>query len=389
MNKNQVEDAGMIKIDVLSNKGISQLMTISDKPIDDYPHDEKVFELFANGDNIGITHAESRGMRKIFMTLKPKTIKDLAIALALIRPAASKNYQKSAFLKDYTEYRTEETRSKYIIFDDDATLYIKSLINCSTSDADNFRRAFSKNKWRQKRKFFSQLDEDLSYDEIEEIRTKLEQLQYYSFCKSHAYSYAKLIYALAYNKVHNPKKFWLATLNQCNTSYRKWVHFREARKAGLKLSIGKKPWILEENNLISVNKRTKDASSEGKKSDYFKYGFWKGSFFPGMYYREYFTPLTKKHTRARSENFTIIRNNKIKYASFKGIVATGRVYKKDKGKGFITFVTICSNDAVYHDLVIYGINKVSNMFCISGYGKVKYDKNCKWIDVLKFKYEYI
>ena len=111
MNKNQVEDAGMIKIDVLSNKGISQLMTISDKPIDDYPHDEKVFELFANGDNIGITHAESRGMRKIFMTLKPKTIKDLAIALALIRPAASKNYQKSAFLKDYTEYRTEETKN--------------------------------------------------------------------------------------------------------------------------------------------------------------------------------------------------------------------------------------------------------------------------------------
>jgi len=392
MNKDQVEDAGMIKIDVLSNRGISQLMCISNKPIDDYPMDDKVFKLFADGDNIGITHAESRGMRKIFMTLKPNSIKDLAIALALIRPAASKNYQKSIFLKDYTMYKTEKTRSKYIIFDDDATIYIQKLIDCKISDADNFRRAFSKNKIAKKKEFFKLLRtkrKNLSYEEIQDIKTKLEQLRYYSFCKSHAYSYAKLIYALAYNKVYNPKKFWLATLNQCNTSYRKWVHFREAYKAGYKLTLGKKPWISNNDELKSMNKRTKDIVSKNKKDDYFKYGFWVGKFFENMYYKEYWTPLTAKHTRARSENFTIINNKNIKYAKFKGIVATGRVYKKDGSRGFITFVTICSDDGCYHDLVIYGINKVSKMFCLSGYGKLKYDGNCKWIDVLKLNYEYI
>ena len=390
MNKNQVEDAGMIKIDVLSNRGISQLMSISDKPIDDYPMDDKVFKLFADGNNIGITHAESRGMRKIFMTLKPKSIKDLAIALALIRPAASKNYQKSIFLKDYTEYKNEKTRTKYIIFDDDATIYIQKLLDCKISEADNFRRAFSKNKISKKNEFFRLLKKkNLSYDETKNIKTKLEQLRYYSFCKSHAYSYAKLIYALAYNKVYNPKKFWLATLNQCNTSYRKWVHFREAVSAGYKLTLGKKPWKAIDNKLISLNKRTQNIVSVNKKDDYFKFGFWIGDFIKNMYYKEYWTPLTKKHTRARTENFTLIKNDHIKYASFKGIVATGRVYKKENGKGYITFVTISSNDGIYHDLVIYGINKVSKMFCISGYGKVKSDNNCTWIDVLKLKYEYI
>ena len=390
MNKNQVEDAGMIKIDVLSNRGISQLMCISDKPIDDYPMDDKVFKLFADGNNIGITHAESRGMRKIFMTLKPKSIKDLAIALALIRPAASKNYQKSIFLKDYTEYKSEKTRMKYIIFDDDATIYIQNLLECKVSEADNFRRAFSKNKISKKNEFFRRLrQKNLSYEETQNIKIKLEQLRYYSFCKSHAYSYAKLIYALAYNKVYHPKKFWLSTLNQCNTSYRKWVHFREAVNAGYDLTLGKKPWKVDGNKLISLNKRTQNIKSVDKKTDYFKYGYWIGTFFKNMYYKEYWTELTKKHTRARTEKFTIIEDNQIRYASFRGIVATGRVYKKEKGKGYITFVTICTSDGTYHDLVIYGINKVSKMFCLSGYGKLKYDKNCKWIDVLKLKYEYI
>lgn len=389
MNKHQVEDAGMIKIDILSNRGISQLMSISNKPIDDYPLDDKVFKLFENGDNIGITHAESRGMRKIFMTLKPKSIKELAIALALIRPAASKNYQKSAFLKDYTMYQDKKLRKKYIIFDDDATLFIKKLLNCKISKADNYRRAFSKNKQKLKKQFFSILyRRNLPLEIIQHIKTKLEQLQYYSFCKSHAYSYAKLIYALAYNKVYQPKKFWLATLNQCNTSYRKWVHYREAYKVGLELTLGKKPWIKKRNKIISTNKRTQNIKSVTKKDDYFNYGFWIGSFFKNMYYSEYWTKLTARHTKARTEKFNIIKKDYIKYAKFRGIVATGRVYRKENKKGFVTFVTICSKDGFYHDLVIYGAKKISSMFCLSGYGKLKYDGNCYWIDVLKFDSSY-
>ena len=38
-------------------------------------------------------------MMKVFKTMNPKSIKEIAIALALIRPAAAKNYQKAEFLK--------------------------------------------------------------------------------------------------------------------------------------------------------------------------------------------------------------------------------------------------------------------------------------------------
>ena len=40
----------------------------------------------------------------------------------------------------------------------------------------------------------------------------LSNLRAYSFCKSHSYSYAQLVYKIAYEKAHNPYKFWKSTL---------------------------------------------------------------------------------------------------------------------------------------------------------------------------------
>ena len=102
-----------------------------------------------------------------------------------------------------------------------------------------------------------------------------------------------------------------------------------------------------------------------------------------MYYQEYWTKLTKRHTKAREEKYNIIEDDKILYAKFKGLVATGRVHKKENKKGFITFVTISYKDGKYVDLVIHGIRKVSSMTVISGYGKIKFDGSCKYIDILK------
>jgi DNA polymerase III alpha subunit len=95
LNKDEVEDYNMIKIDILSNRGLSQLWEISQIPIEKYNNfDTNIYKIFCDGNTLGITYGESRGMRKIFMTMKPKNIEDIACALALIRPAASSNNQK-------------------------------------------------------------------------------------------------------------------------------------------------------------------------------------------------------------------------------------------------------------------------------------------------------
>ena len=385
MNKDQVEDADMIKIDVLSNRGLSQLWDISKQPIIDYPIDDlKTLELLCNGNNIGLTHSESRAMMKVFKTMNPKSIKEIAIALALIRPAAAKNYQKSEFLKDYTPYKYNSR--EYIIFDDDATLYIQKLLNCSDSVADNYRKAFSKNKKFKKIEFMSRLKKtNIDSEKYKNIIDRLEQLEYYSFCKSHAYSYAQLVFALAYHKAHNPKKFWHATLNNCNSSYRKWVHFREAVKSGLRIIPGKKPFRMCED--ILYPSKIEKKSFRKPIDQLLNYGYWVSKdFLPGMYYNEYWTKMTKNH---KIDNKLISNDGNIKYAKFKGLIVTGRGYKKDDGKGYITFVTIASNDCVYHDLVLYGYHKISSMICLSGYGKLKTDGFVKWIDVIKWKSEWL
>ena len=385
MNKDQVEDADMIKIDVLSNRGLSQLWDISQKPIIEYNlNDEKTLDIFKKGNNIGLTHSESRAMMKVYRIMQPTTVNEIAVALALIRPAASKNYQKADFLKDYTPYKYDS--KKYIIFDDDATNFIKRLLNCDVSVADNYRRAFAKNKKLRKKEFINKIKNIITDDkEREAIITRLDQLVYYSFCKSHAFSYAQLIVALAYHKAHNPKDFWHSTLNHCNSSYRKWVHYREAIKSGLNIIPGKRPFRRERDTLIP-NKEEKE-KYEKPIDQLVNYGYWTTpEFFPGMYIQEYWTKLTKRH---EISDKLVLNDGKIRYAKFKGIVVTGRGYKKEQGKGFITFVTIATDDCVYHDLILYGYQKVSSILCISGYGKVKFDGFVKWIDVIKWKSEWL
>lgn len=366
LDKEQTEKNGFIKIDILSNRGLSQLMYLSDKPITEYDYkDKKTWDMLGNGDNIGLTHAESRAIYKIFKIMKPRRLEHLAIALALIRPAASKNYQKSAFLREYqTDFK--DCDDHFIIFDDDATAYIKSLLNCTDSEADNHRRAFSKNKQEKKQIFYIELaKKNLPYDEQVKITTKLEQLQFYSFCKSHAFSYAQLIYALAYHKANYPKKFWKATVKYCNSSYRKWVHLRES-------IVKLKSYSIDDDPIETF-----------KKSDC----WYTKKFLPGMYYEEYEKEIKPKNKLTK---FSVVNGTKLTYAKFKGIVACARVFIKDKdefGKqGYVTFCTIGYDNCKYIDLLLYGKRKISALCCLSGYGKLKKDGPCSWIEVSKNDY---
>ena len=61
LNKDDVEDNGLIKIDILSNKGLSQLWDISHKNILDYDFtDKNVFNYLSKGENLGITLRENQ-----------------------------------------------------------------------------------------------------------------------------------------------------------------------------------------------------------------------------------------------------------------------------------------------------------------------------------------
>ena len=116
------------------------------------------------------------------------------------------------------------------------------------------------------------------------IEEKLLNLRKYSFCKSHSYSYAQLVYKLAYQKAHNKKKFWKSTLKNTHSSYRKWVHLYEAFRHGVDVNT-----YLNESRECSIYAeiRRKKFDNLSLEDQLRNFGYWNmkpGIFFPNCYF---------------------------------------------------------------------------------------------------------
>ncbi len=257
-DKNDVSKTKQFKIDILSSRGISQLMNITNNiDFSEFIYDKKTFDLLKNGDNIGITLAESPLIRKAFLKIKPNSIHDIAICLAIIRPAAENDCLKDQNI----DYNNE------LIFDDDAIKILSNTLNIDEGLADKFRRYISKDKWNKDDKIlFDNLLEKINPNEKIKLLKRLNNLRKYSFCKSHSYSYAQLVYKLAYQKAHNPKLFWKSTLKHVNSSYRKWVHLYEAHKHGI--------YKVNDDKSLYAQNRNKSFENLPFNEQLSRYGYW-------------------------------------------------------------------------------------------------------------------
>ena len=383
LNKDETEEAGYIKIDVLSNRGLAQLVEAQpqQRALLDYPsRDSKTEALFARGDTLGITFGESRGMRKLFLGIKPRFMEDIAIVLALIRPAAATQGRKAEFLERW-KYGTEDMLSpafRQIIFDDDAISLVRDVLGCSSSEADRWRKVFAKQNPAGRIQFRKALyTKGILRTTQDHIMEELDYLALYSFCKSHAISYAQLVWALGYEKAHNPHRFWCATLNHCQSEFRKWVHYREARCSGLLLTRQTPPYKLgtrsNEPALLSVKGQgeqqllsdmfgQKRTPAEQDIQDMKRLGYWlSADFLPGCFLKPK-SQQTLLHwfgTKQEQEKVDVI---------FRGIIATGRILRRD---GLVTLLTIGVENQRYIDLVYTDVAR-DDLFkwcCVEGKGQ--------------------
>lgn len=364
-NKDEAEDAGYIKIDVLSNRGLAQLVEAQVEPraLLDYPsRDAKTEALFARGDNLGLTFGESRGMRKLFLGIKPRFLEDIAIALALIRPAAATRGRKAEFLERW-KYGMEDVQSpeyRQILYDDDAISLIRDVLACSSSEADRWRKVFAKQNPAGRIEFRKAMyRKGVPRPTQDHIMEELDYLALYSFCKSHAISYAQLVWALAYEKAHNPHRFWCAALNHCHSEFRKWVHYREARCSGLLLTRQKPPYKVGLRNGQPALRAVQGDGEQRLLSDMFqmnavseqqqaiadmkRLGYWLSEgFLPscGVWPKSQQTLLHWFGTSQQQHQVT---------ATFRGVIATGRILRRD---GLVTLLTIGVENGRYIDLVL-------------------------------------
>lgn len=362
LDKDETEDSGFIKIDLLSNRGIAQAIDICtmvgigiwDPIPDDYI--PLIRTLFAQGKTVGLTFGESRGMRRIFTDMHPKNINEIAIALALIRPAAAEGGRKRSFLTKYTEGTLPKSEADMpIVYDDDAIKRICAVLACPPAIGDRWRKAFAK----QNDTKISEFQMELAMRGIDKgpkaksLLADLNQLARYSFCKSHALSYAILVWHLAYLKVRYPHQFWVSTLNHCHSEYRKWVHMRSARCSGILIPRAHPPYKIGEKNgklaIVPVKGEEEIIQLEPTDpaqilKDMLTYGYWlTRGFFPGS-------------------QFNIYEEGNEMLANFAGIVATGRITHG------MTLLCIGVDNDRFIDLVVPGIKPYLFGSAVEGLG---------------------
>ena len=202
LDKNEVEDLEHLKVDILANRGLSQLIEIDPTmKLTDYPEeDSATSELLCRGDVLGVTQAESPAMRRLFRAIQPKSRKDCVFATALIRPVAISGRKKATMFHDWSKERMSDT----IVYEDDAIDRISEVLNIDKYEADMYRRAFAKKNEEKIMEFITRLGEHPRKDEI---ITMLQSLSGFGLCRAHAVNLGRLIWALAYQKAHNKEKF--------------------------------------------------------------------------------------------------------------------------------------------------------------------------------------
>lgn len=326
VDKYDVEEHNWIKIDLLCNRGLAQLRELDPiTKLSEYPFDDKLTsDLLCSGDVLGLTQSESRTMRKTILAIQPKNMYDVALALALIRPAAADGGRKASYFRD---------GKAMFVYDEDALTFISSAIGCTLSEADRYRRGFA----------------NLRTDIIKEFKEKcnnvdvlkeLSHLRKYSFAKGHSIAYGQMVWALAFHKARRPKEFWRATLKHNQSSYKKWVHKREAIINGVNLKNDEDGTIYDQ---------------------FVKSGWWDSKeFLPNTLYE-------------KDGNLTY----------FSGIVANFRKLNR-YGKSCV-LMTIGVGNGKYLDLVINKKYPFGYYGCIEGRGIEKEQFNSTFIEVEDFR----
>lgn len=380
LDKDETEDSGYIKIDLLSNRGLAQAIEVckmlggtgdtqdlwSPIPTTWIP---QIRNIFSDGQNIGLTFGESRGMRRLFVDMRPQTIEEIGLALALIRPAAAEGGRKRNYVKKHNEGTlASNDKERQIVYDDDAIKRICAILSCEPAIGDRWRKKFAKG--RDVDGFEMQLAlVGVTGVKKTTLLADLNQLTKYSFCKSHALSYAFLVWRLAYFKARHPHEFWTATLNHCNSDYAKWVHMREARMTGLLLSRSSPPYKLGSRNghpalvpatggeqLLLCNENT----AKQIRKDMIELGYWlTPCFFPGCSVKVF-----KEHP----EDKEIL-------ATFNGLVATGRISHG------LTLLCIGVDNGRYIDLVVQTISPELLSGAVEGFGTYVPGSACETIHV--------
>jgi DNA polymerase-3 subunit alpha len=212
--------------------------------------DAKTFELFAEGQTLGVFQFESSGMRDILRKAKPQRLDDLIAMNALYRPGPL----KSGMVDDYILRKQGKKEIKYdlpqlepiladtygvIAYQEQVMRIASVLAGFSLGQSDVLRKAMGKKNaavmQAQREKFV----EGAKRNQINEKKAThvfdlMEHFAGYGFNKSHSTTYAYLAYQTAYLKANYPWHFAAALLTiEAQNTDKLALYLGECRDRGI------------------------------------------------------------------------------------------------------------------------------------------------------------
>ncbi len=256
----EIERMGLLKMDFL---GLSTLTLLHDAvamieattgqriDLDNLPLDDpRTYQLFAEGQTLGIFQFESSGMRETLRKARPQCLEDLIALNALYRPGPL----RGGVVDDFIARRHGRVEVKYelpqlepiladtygvIAYQEQVMRLASDLAGFTMGEADLLRKAMGKKDpavmQAQRQRFIDGcVARGISARKAAKIFDLMEYFAGYGFNKSHATTYALLAYQTAYLKANYPWHFMAAllTIESQNTD-KLALYLAECRDLGI------------------------------------------------------------------------------------------------------------------------------------------------------------
>jgi len=261
-DKNDVEDAGLVKFDFLGLRTLTiidwavkmidvQRAKTGEAPIDiaAIPLDDKpTFEMLKRAETTAVFQLESRGMKDLITRLKPDTLEEMIALVALFRPGPLQSGMVDDFInRKHGRAQVAYPDAKYqheclkpileptygvIVYQEQVMQIAQELAGYSLGGADLLRRAMGKKKPEEMAKQRASFQDGAASQGIDpqlaiKIFDLVEKFAGYGFNKSHSAAYALVSYQTAWLKAHYPAHFMAATMSSDMDKTDKVVTFIE------------------------------------------------------------------------------------------------------------------------------------------------------------------
>jgi error-prone DNA polymerase len=238
-DKDDCAEAGLVKFDLLGLGMLSALkyafgfveetqgdrLTLHGLP----QEDPAVYDLLCAADTVGVFQVESRAQMATLPRLRPRKFYDIVVEVALIRPGPiqggsvhpyinrARGREEVTYLHPLLEPALKKTLG-VPLFQEQLMQMAMDACGFDGSAADQLRRAMGSKRSPERmealraRALVGMHERGIEPDVAHAIFEKLRSFADFGFPESHSYSFAYLVYASAWLKVHRPAAFYAGLL---------------------------------------------------------------------------------------------------------------------------------------------------------------------------------